>query len=271
MTTLYGSIALHPAPPQRGRQWLLGLAAAASLLASAAAVAQPDPAMSQVYRAAQSGQPDRAQQLLLSVLKEHPDSGKAHYVEAELLAAQGRLGSARGELASAERLAPGLPFAHADAVQNLRAQLQATWTGTAPGASAAPGGAGLARVDHARRWPAVVPLEVLLAGLGGALLAWLLMRLLRPVSASTPSDDVGSAAAPVPLSPASPSNPPKLPGPARGTRPERFEPTWDRRGADRSTEDDPKAVWPDPGHTGHAVDRVTGGRRAVMTDGARWR
>ncbi len=57
------------------------------------------------------------------VLLDHPNSGKAHFVEAELLAKQGRLSQAEAELAKAERLAPGLPFAKPDAVARLRTRL----------------------------------------------------------------------------------------------------------------------------------------------------
>ena len=45
------------------------------------------------------------------VLRHPPNSATAHFVMAELLAKEGRVSNARSELATAERLAPGLPFA----------------------------------------------------------------------------------------------------------------------------------------------------------------
>lgn len=75
------------------------------------------------------------------VLREHPNSGKAHYIEAELLAKQGKFAEVRTELANAERLAPGLPFAKPEAVQHLRAlaaRASAAPPAPAPVAQAAP-------------------------------------------------------------------------------------------------------------------------------------
>jgi hypothetical protein len=60
------------------------------------------------------------------VLRDHPNSAKAHFVEAELLAKQGRLANATAELKIAERIAPGLPFADAQAVERLRQRLSSS-------------------------------------------------------------------------------------------------------------------------------------------------
>lgn len=79
-----------------------------------------DPSMQQVYQAAQSGRLGEAQQMMDKVLQDHPNSGKAHFVEAEILAKEGRMGNAANELATAERLSPGLPFAKPQAVSELR-------------------------------------------------------------------------------------------------------------------------------------------------------
>ena len=82
-----------------------------------------DPTLHQVYEAAQSGRLDEAQRMMDKVLQDHPNSAKAHFVEAEILAKSGRTGSAASELATAERLSPGLPFARPEAVNDLRAAL----------------------------------------------------------------------------------------------------------------------------------------------------
>ena len=82
--------------------------------------AAEDPTMQQVYDTAKAGNLDQAQAMMQKVLQDHPESGKAHFVEAELLAKQGRYASAEAELNNADRLAPGLPFAKPEAVENLR-------------------------------------------------------------------------------------------------------------------------------------------------------
>lgn len=82
-----------------------------------------DPSLSQIYQAANSGQLDRADAMIAQVLKDHPNSAKAHYVKAELSARERRFDVAREELATAEKIAPGLPFVKAESVQALRNQL----------------------------------------------------------------------------------------------------------------------------------------------------
>lgn len=84
------------------------------------AVADDSPTMDQVYQAAHSGRVDEALRMMDKVLKEHPDSAKAHFVEAELLAKQGQMGQAEAELKSAERIKPDLSFAKPEAVQELK-------------------------------------------------------------------------------------------------------------------------------------------------------
>jgi Flp pilus assembly protein TadD len=49
--------------------------------------------------------------MMQQVLVAHPNSAKAHFVQAELSARQGNLARAQEELTTAEKLAPGLPFA----------------------------------------------------------------------------------------------------------------------------------------------------------------
>jgi hypothetical protein len=90
---------------------------------AAPALADNDPSMSQIYAAADGGHLDQAQQMIDQVLRDHPRSAKAHYVAAQLYAREGKLPLARGQLNVAEELAPGLPFAQAQAVQSLKAEL----------------------------------------------------------------------------------------------------------------------------------------------------
>jgi uncharacterized protein len=103
------------------KKWLT----VAALLGCSLAMAQSEPTLNQVYEAANAGKMEQAQVMMQQVLVAHPDSGKAHFVQAELSARQGKLSRAREELALAEKLAPGLPFAKSGAVQNLRSQLAA--------------------------------------------------------------------------------------------------------------------------------------------------
>lgn len=142
-------IACHFAVAALAR-WLLWLALGCSGLAMAQAGAAPAPAS-------------------------QADSAMAHFVEAEGLVRQGRLGPARDALADAERLAPGLPFARPEAVQSLHQAL-------APRAAVAP------------VRPPAMPWAVPCAVVAGALAAWLLMRLGRPSEPARNGDADADAA-----------------------------------------------------------------------------
>ena len=111
----------HVSLLQRFGQWL----AIAALLGFGFAYAQAEPTLSQINAAAQAGQLDQAQVMIQQVLIAHPNSGKAHFVQAELFAKQGKSSRAAEALASAEKLTPGLAFAKPEAVQSLRTQIAA--------------------------------------------------------------------------------------------------------------------------------------------------
>jgi hypothetical protein len=100
------------------------------LLAAAILVNGPisaaEPTIDQVYQAAAARNFREAQRMMDEVLRDHPSSGRAHYVESELLARQGRMTEAAAELRTAERLEPGLPFANAQAVQELERRIGAS-------------------------------------------------------------------------------------------------------------------------------------------------
>ncbi|MGA2187817.1 MAG: tetratricopeptide repeat protein [Steroidobacteraceae bacterium] len=85
----------------------------------------PDPSVRQIYEAAEGGHLDQAQQMIEQVLRDHPTSAKAHYVQAELYAKEGKAVLARTELGQAETLDPGLPHENPRSVQTLKAQLGA--------------------------------------------------------------------------------------------------------------------------------------------------
>jgi hypothetical protein len=108
------------------RTLLAGSLAAAALsfaLAGAPALADADPTVDQIYQAAHTGHLDQAQQMMDQVLRDHPTSSKAHYVQAELYAREGNPGLARSELTRAEQLDPGLTKENPRAVQELKAEL----------------------------------------------------------------------------------------------------------------------------------------------------
>ena len=148
----------------------LGSACAlAMLLVWGAAAAQTEPTMDEVYGAAKSGQLDKAQTMIQQVLIGKPNSAKAHYVQAEIAARQNQLPRAREALANAERLAPGLPFAKADAVQALRTQLGVSAAAAAPTAEPEPAAKSLP-------WGLIL----LFGGAGIALVIFLANRSSRP-------------------------------------------------------------------------------------------
>lgn len=81
------------------------------------------PTVHEVYETAQSGDLDKAHRMIETVLQTHPDSAKAHYVDAEILAKEGKLDQARQELGTAQKIDPSLSFAKGEAVHKLEAKL----------------------------------------------------------------------------------------------------------------------------------------------------
>jgi hypothetical protein len=109
--------------PDMSRRLITGFIFALSLLFAGVASHAAEPTMQEVYQAAQSGNFKSAQSMMDQVLRDHPNSGKAHFVQAEIYAKQGLVNKAKAELATAEQLAPGLPFEKPEAVQALKAYL----------------------------------------------------------------------------------------------------------------------------------------------------
>jgi hypothetical protein len=109
------------------RRLLAGSLAAAALTFALSGVpalaAEGEPTVHQIYEAAKSGHLDQAQQMMNEVLRDHPNSAKAHFVQAELYAREGNAGLARGELRRAEELKPGLPDENPQAVAALKSEL----------------------------------------------------------------------------------------------------------------------------------------------------
>lgn len=117
-----------------------------------------EPSIHEIYQAAESGRVADAQRMIDQVLKAHPDSAKAHYIDAELQVREGHLAQARSELATAERLAPGLPFAKPAAVEALHARLQPVARTLAPSL-----GGGAVQPAPGLPWETIAGVGVLLA------------------------------------------------------------------------------------------------------------
>lgn len=103
----------------------LALALGMPSLAQAAtdAPASNEPTIQQIYEAANGGKMADAEAMVEKVLKSHPNSAKAHFVQAELLAAEGKLDGARNALARAKALSPDMSFAKPEAVERLTGKL----------------------------------------------------------------------------------------------------------------------------------------------------
>ena len=84
-----------------------------------------EPTVDQVYQAAQGGRYIEAQTMLDEVLKAHPTSAKAHYIQAQVYAKQGLMTKAGAALADADRLDPAAKYASPSAIQALRTQIAA--------------------------------------------------------------------------------------------------------------------------------------------------
>lgn len=154
---------------------LLTFAALLLMAAVAGSAMAADPTLHEVYQAAESGQLKQAEAMMDQVLRDHPNSAKAHFVEAELLAKGGRVDMAKAELATAERLSPGLSFAKPESVRELRARL-------------APSAAVPATVVAAKSPAGGLPWGTLL--LGGLVLAafvFFVRSLMRPRMATVPA------------------------------------------------------------------------------------
>jgi len=145
-------------------------------------LAQADPTIDEVYRQAHSGHLAKAQEMMREVLRDHPDSAKAHFVMADLLAASGDRALAAEHLATARRLAPGLPFATSASVHELEQRLDG-------GENAGEGADAENRPIWSFGWGSGVALIV-----GLALIAFVFRRRPLPMAGTTSSASAPSAA-----------------------------------------------------------------------------
>jgi hypothetical protein len=142
-----------------------------------------EPTLAEVYQAAQAGRMREAQAMMDEVLRAHPNSAKAHYVEAELLAKQGLTARGRDELATAERLDPSLSFAKPAAVQELHARLSGVASASVPASSG---------VQHAAA-PQGFPWNVLIIAVAVmAAVFFIARRFFRPNPVMSPASNLAS-------------------------------------------------------------------------------
>ncbi|MDP2027769.1 lipopolysaccharide assembly protein LapB [Sulfuriferula sp.] len=158
-----------------------------------AAYAEGVPSVHEVYQAANAGKLDDAHTMIEQVIQAHPDSAKAHFVDAEILARQGAMEKAESEFTKAEKLAPGLNFAHPEAVQALRSKIAAFH---AQKPQQIPAGAGLmtSAPDAAKPFP----WNLLLLGVGAAGVVFLVLRAMKPKAAAPATSYPAPGAAPMP-------------------------------------------------------------------------
>lgn len=180
---------------QRIGKWLAIMA----MLGFGLAMAQSEPTLKQVYAEAQAGRLEQAQVMMQQVLVAHPGSAKAHFVQAELAARQGKTGQAREALATAEKLAPGLPFAKPESVQALRAQLSAKSGAGAGNVSPSPSRAPAAVAVPAYSAPVTpassFPWGLALALGGGAIAIVIFMSRKKDALAPMPQNAYANAGA----------------------------------------------------------------------------
>jgi uncharacterized protein len=148
-----------------------------ALACAAPAFAGGDPSIGEVYEAADAGHLDQAQQMMSQVLRDHPHSARAHYVEAQLLAQGKDFPRARQELDTALRLQPGMQFANPESVQALQAELaQAELAKT----QSLPKVQSLQSTPHYSPARTQFPLRTVLLVLAGICILWLIMRRRTP-------------------------------------------------------------------------------------------
>lgn len=146
------------------------------LIGTASAFAVPVPTIHQVYAAAHSGHLRQAQQMMHQVLVAHPNSGKAHFVLAEILAGEHQFATAAAQLRTAQQLAPGLPFENPRAARLLQARIQQGLAGT-----------DLTRSMLGHRAGSGMPWVVILLGVACLILLAVVIRALRrPRAMQTP-------------------------------------------------------------------------------------
>lgn len=161
------------------------------VLLSSAALALPAP--KDIEAAVKSGQLAQAETMLHEVIKEKPNSAKAHYELGQVLAREGRNHEARHELLEAQRLDPSLKFAtDPQHFRDLLNKIPAAGTPTLtvpPAPAAVPHASPVVPAEHAFPWT-----YVLLGG-GVLIVLWLVVSRASAAARSPSATVVGGGAA----------------------------------------------------------------------------
>lgn len=88
-------------------------------------VADATPSVSQVVAAIDAGNMHSADVMLQDVIAAHPNSARAHFMEAQVLGKEGRAEDGLAQLHAAERLDPAFKFASGARVAKIEAELKA--------------------------------------------------------------------------------------------------------------------------------------------------
>ena len=104
------------------RVLLIGLSAFSFIVFTPVAMAEPS--VPQVIQSIQGKQYAQAQQQLAEVLAAHPNSAQAQYLEARLLAKEGKWSEASAALQRAKTLDPSLSFVQAKVLASFEKQMQ---------------------------------------------------------------------------------------------------------------------------------------------------
>lgn len=166
---------------------------------AAAPVLAQEATVRQIYEAVQAGRLSEAESMVQRVVRDHPNSAKAHYVAAEVYAREGKLAPARTELAKAEQIDPLLSFATPASIRTLRAELHDPATAGLATSNAA---------SRAARTPALAPgLPWGAFALGALVLGGAVWFARRRTASVAPAMQPAPSGAMQPMSPMSPMSP----------------------------------------------------------------
>lgn len=178
----------------------------ALMMASALAWALPSEA--EIQAQVKAGQYEQAEKSMAEVVAAKPDSAKAHYVYAQILAHQRRFDEAAQQAAKARTLDPALHFTQPDKFKAFEALLQREQHPSAARPAASPGAA-LTPLPDSRPAPATAPPPAVperggvpgwVWGAGFAVLALVLWRAVsRGFRAPVNTAPAGAASMPMPM------------------------------------------------------------------------
>jgi hypothetical protein len=168
---------------------------ALGLLTASVALSAPvwaaDPNSEQIYEAARTGHLAQAQQMVDQVLKDHPNSAKAHYVAAEVYAREGNYAVARSQLQQAETIDPAGSYANPTSIQKLKSEIATEGRTTSAPA--------VTYLEHAPARESHFPLFTILIVVAAIGLLWMVFR--RRSYSAPYGDSMPSAMGPRPYGP----------------------------------------------------------------------